>query len=263
MIHDMFEQALSFKQKLKDGQLCMGVCITFSDPTVSEALCPDVDYLWIDMEHGALTIESVQGHILAAKSYDTAPIVRVPWNDPVLVKPVLDAGAAGVIIPMVRSADDVARAVASTLYPPAGERGYGPKRPGEHGRRSGKEFCRAANDAMIVIVQIEHKDAVECIDEIVAVPGLTAVVVGPNDLSSSMGYTGEPRHPNVLETIGHVFDRANAAGVPPGIAVGTDPSILSEWADRGAKWLTMGADFLLLTRAAGEITGAVRGRPGC
>jgi len=254
----MFEQALSFKRKLESDQLCIGVCICFTDPTVSEALCPEVDYLWIDMEHGALTIESVQGHIMATKGTDTAPVVRVPWNDPVLVKPVLDAGAAGVIIPMVRSASDVQRAIAAALYPPAGGRGYGPKRPSEHGRHSGAQFCKDANDAMIVIVQIEHIDAVENIDEIVAVAGLTAIVVGPNDLSGSMGLTGEPRHPRVLDAIGHVIERARAGSVPPGIAVGSDPTILCEWADRGAQWLTMGADFLLLTRAAREVAGKVR-----
>src|SRR5690349_5470490 len=120
--------------KLRRGQVCLGTTITFADPTVTEALCGVLDFVWIDMEHNPLSLEAVQGHIMATKGSDTTPLVRVPWNDPVLIKPVLDIGAAGVIIPLIRTADDARRAVAACRYPPDGIRGFGPRRPSNYGR---------------------------------------------------------------------------------------------------------------------------------
>src|SRR5439155_26617319 len=125
-------------------------------------------------------------------------LVRVQWNDPVLIKPVLDIGAAGVIVPSVSTADEARRAVAACRYPPDGIRGFGPRRPSNYGRLGGPEFCKAANEAVIVIIQIEHIHGVNNLDEILAVPGLTGILVGSNDLSGSMGHMGEPRHPDVL-----------------------------------------------------------------
>ena len=252
------ENGVKFRQKLQQGQVCLGTGISFSDPTVTEALSSILDFVWIDMEHGPLTIESVQGHVMATKGSDTAPIVRVPWNDPVLIKPVLDVGAAGVIVPLVRTADDVRRAVAGCLYPPEGIRGFGPRRPSGYGRTGGPDFCRKANQDVIIIVQIEHVDAVRNLDEIVAVPGLTSVVVGPNDLSASMGFTGQPRHPEVLTTIDTVIAKSRKSGVFVGISVGDDPDHLADWFDRGMQWLAMGCDFSLMMHGADRVAQHVR-----
>jgi len=252
------ENAAKFRQKLQQGRVCLGTGISFSDPTITEALSSVLDFVWIDMEHGPLTIETVQGHVMATKGTDTAPIVRVPWNDPVLIKPVLDVGAAGVIVPLVRTADDVRRAVAGCLYPPEGIRGFGPRRPSGYGRTGGADFCRKANQDVIVIVQIEHIDAVRNLDEILAVPGLTSVVVGSNDLSGSMGLTGQPRHPEVLAAIDTVIAKSRKTGVFAGIAIGDDPDQLVEWLDKGMQWLAMGCDFTLLLRGADHVTQRVR-----
>jgi 2-keto-3-deoxy-L-rhamnonate aldolase RhmA len=247
-----------FIQKLRQGRLCLGTCITFTDPTVTEALTNVCDFAWIDMEHNALSLEAVLGHVLACKGTNTTPLVRVAWNDPVLIKPVLDIGAAGVIVPLVRTADDVRRAVAACRYPPEGIRGFGPRRPSNYARLGGPEFCRASNETIITIAQIEHIEAVEQIDELLAVPGLSAVVVGPNDLSGSMGQMGNPRHPDVLAAIDRILERAKAAGVFAGVSVGDDPDILVEWVKKGANWVAMGADFTLLLRAATEVAQRVR-----
>jgi 2-dehydro-3-deoxyglucarate aldolase/4-hydroxy-2-oxoheptanedioate aldolase len=195
---------------------------------------------------------------MATKGSAVTPLVRVPWNDPVLIKPILDIGAAGVIVPLVRTADDVHRAVAACRYPPEGIRGFGPRRPASYGREGGPEFCRAANASMITIVQIEHIDAVNNLDEILAVPGLTSIVVGSNDLSGSMGHMGEPRHPDVLAAIDTIFAKANKVNMPVGMAVGDDLDVLTGWVDKGAAWLAMGADFMMLVRAATELIGRVR-----
>jgi len=248
----------SFRQKLKQGRPCLGTVITFTDPTVTEALCQVLDFLWIDMEHNALTLETVQAHIMATKGSETTPLVRVPWNDPVLIKPVLDIGAAGVIVPLIRTAEEARRAVAACLYPPEGIRGFGPRRPSNYGRLGGPEFCRAANASILAMVQIEHIQAVENIDEILAVPGLASIVIGPNDLAGSMGLMGQPRHPDVLQIIDTVIAQARRAGVPIGIGAGDDPETLLDWSARGVQWLAMGGDCTLMLRAATQVAGQVR-----
>src|SRR5436305_2876032 len=122
------QNAQKFRDKLNAGQVCYGSFITCTDPTITEALCGVSDFVWIDTEHNALSLETVQGHLMATNGTNTAALVRVPWNDPVLIKPVLDIGADGVIVPLVRTADDVRRAVTACRYPPDGVRGYGPRR---------------------------------------------------------------------------------------------------------------------------------------
>jgi 2-keto-3-deoxy-L-rhamnonate aldolase RhmA len=252
------ESARSFRARLREGPTCLGTCITFSDATVTEALCGIVDFVWIDMEHNPLSLEAVQAHVMATKGTSTTPLVRVPWNDPVLIKPVLDIGAEGAIVPFVRTAEEAMRAVAACRYPPLGIRGFGPRRPSNYGRDGGPEFCRAANEAVATILQIEHADAIRNIAAILAVPGLTSVVIGPNDLSGSLGHMGEPRHPDVLRAIDTVLTSARAADIPAGIAVGDDTAILSEWIDEGVRWVAIGADFLLLTSAAIRSVQAIR-----
>jgi 2-dehydro-3-deoxyglucarate aldolase/4-hydroxy-2-oxoheptanedioate aldolase len=253
-----WDNAEVFREKLARKQVCAGTIISFTDPAVTEALCQVFDFVWIDMEHGALSLETVQAHVMATRGTETAPLVRVAWNDPVLIKPVLDLGAAGVIAPLVRTADDVRRAVAGCLYPPEGVRGFGPRRPSEYGRLGGPEFCRAANARVLPIVQIEHIEAVENLGEILAVPGLASVVLGPNDLAGSMGFMGQPQHRDVLRTIDSVIARARQAGVPIGVGSGDDPDMLADWVSRGVDWLAISGDYNLLLRAAAQAAGRVR-----
>jgi 2-dehydro-3-deoxyglucarate aldolase/4-hydroxy-2-oxoheptanedioate aldolase len=252
------ENALKFREKLARGQVCLGTNITFRDPTVTEALSGLLDFVWIDMEHNPLSLADVQGHIMATKGSDCAPLVRVRWNDPVLIKPVLDIGAAGIITPLVQTAEDVRRAVAACRYPPDGIRGFGPRRPSNYGQLGGPEFCKAMNDTIITVAQIEHIRAVECIDDILAVPGLTSLVIGPNDLSGSMGLMGKPRHPDVLRAIETVIAKARKKTVPVGIGIGDDPDTIREWIDKGVNWVSMGGDFTLLLRAAKQVSDQVR-----
>src|SRR6266496_351793 len=153
------ENAVKFREKLRRGQVCFAAHISCTDPTITEALCSVADLVWVDMEHNALSLETVQTHFMATKGTDTAVLVRVPWNDPVLIKPILDMGADGIIVPLVRTADDVRRAVAACRYPPDGIRGFGPRRASSYGRSGGASFCREANQNVMTIVQIEHIDA--------------------------------------------------------------------------------------------------------
>jgi 2-dehydro-3-deoxyglucarate aldolase/4-hydroxy-2-oxoheptanedioate aldolase len=256
------ENVAKFEEKLKRGQACLGTGISFSDATVTEALSGVLDFVWIDMEHSPLSLAAVQAHIMATKGSECLPIVRVPWNDPVLVKQVLDIGAGAVILPMIQTVEEARRAVAACRYPPDGIRGFGPRRASNYGQLGGPEFCKAMNEAIIPIVQIEHIRAVESIDQILAIPGVRHIVIGPNDLAGSMGHMGMPRHPDVIRAIETVIGKARKKGVFIGIGIGDDPDILIEWIDKGINWLTMGGDFSLLLRAAREVAGKVRQHVG-
>lgn len=249
---------IGFRDKLQHGHVCLGSCITFSDPTVTEALADVLDFVWIDMEHNPLSLGEVQGHILATKATGAAALVRVPWNDPVLIKPVLDIGAAGVIVPLVRTAEDVRRAVAACKYPPDGIRGYGPRRPSNYSRRGGPDFIREANASIITIAQIEHVEAMNNLDEILAVAGLSTIVIGPNDLAGSLGHPGEPRHPVVLDAIETILTKAQRANIPAGLAAGGEPDELLDWVKKGARWLAIGSDFWLLVRAIAQLVEPIR-----
>ena len=254
------DNANRFREKMLRGEVCLGTGISFTDATISEALSEVLDFVWIDTEHGALSLDTVQSHVIATRAAGVTALVRVPWNDPVLIKPVLDLGADGVIVPLIRNAEDVRLAVSACRYPPEGIRGYGPRRPSRYGALGGADFCRQSNQTVITIVQIEHDDAVRNLDEILAVPGLTGVVVGCNDLASSMGVTGEPRHPKVLSAIEAVIEKSRSAGVFVGIAIGTDVVHLREWVDKGMQWLAMGTDFMFMLQTAKELCAQLRGR---
>lgn len=244
--------------RMRKGEIVLGSVITINDPIVTEALCSAYDFLWIDTEHNPMPLDIVQGHLLAAKGTGVTMMVRVAWNDAVLIKPVLDIGADGVIVPMVSTVEDTKRAVAACRYPPEGVRGYGPRRPSNYGRLGGPDFTKAQNDAMITVVQIELADAIKNIDGIVGVPGLSGVLIGSNDLSGSMGYMGQPRHPEVLAAIQKVIEAGRKANVPVGIAIGDDIAMLQDWIDKGIQWVTGGGDTSLMLRSADQVTSALR-----
>ncbi len=159
---------------------------------------------------------------------------------------------------MIRTSEDVRRAVAACRYPPEGIRGFGPRRASAYGRLGGPEFCREANQTVISIVQIEHIQAVENLDKILTVEGLTSIVIGSNDLAGSMGHMGEPCHPAVLQVIDTILAKTKQAKMPVGIAIGTNATQLMKWTDKGVQWLSAGADFMLLVGAADALFEKIR-----
>ena len=252
------ENAKKLKDKLGRGEIPLGTGVSFIDPAVTELFSHTLDFAFIDMEHNALTLETVQSHIMATKGSDMAALVRVPWNDPVLIKPVLDIGADGIVSPLVRTVEDVELAVSACLYPPLGIRGFGPRRPIKYGRMSDADYCGRANEEIICMVIIEHIDAVNVIDEIVQVPGLTAIMIGANDLAGSMGHMGNPKAPEVQTAIETVVTSARDAGVFPGIGLADDPEALLAWMDKGIQWVLMGVDWAHLARAIDTSAGRLR-----
>ena len=244
------ENAIKLRNKLNGGKICVGSAVSFSDPTVSEALSAVLDFIWIEAEHSPLTIEAIQGHIMATKGSDAAPLVRVPWNDPVLIKPVLDGGAAGIIAPMVCNAEEARRLVAACLYPPEGDRGFGPRRPSNYGQSMNPAFCKAANALIMPIAQIEHINAVNNIEEILSVPGIFAILLGPFDLAGSMGHSGNPGHPDVQRAVDVVIAASCRKKVFVGMGVTDDPKSCEPLIKKGASWICIPPDYMLMLKSA-------------
>lgn len=243
-------EGLALRTKLHAGETCLGTWVDTTDPCIVELVCGSgYDFIIIDAEHGALTIESVQQNLMATKGSGVTPMVRVAWNDQVLIKRVLDSGAGGILVPLVRTAAEAERAVAACLYPPQGVRGFGPRRPSNY-ERDAQEYIASANEDVVVWVQIEHVDAIENVEAIVCTPRLDGVIVGSNDLSGSMGLLGQPRHPQVLAAISRVMDAAHAAGLPVGIAGPSEPEAARQWLRTGMQFITLGSAAGMLSDAS-------------
>lgn len=254
----MINHIRKFREQLASGHLCLGTGITFRDPTVVEALAPAVDFFWIDLEHNPIGMESLLGHLIAARAGGAPALVRVPSSDMPMIKRVLDSGAEGIIVPQVRSQQEVESAVAACRYPPLGRRGWGPRRPSDFGRRPQSDVVREANEQLFVAVQVENVAAVEQIDEIVRVPGLDSIAMGPFDLSGSMGLLGQLDHPQVVEALKHVIRVAKDAGLYVGYGDQPIASNVIRAAELGADWIQCGSDFAYLLKTAKELFGEVR-----
>src|SRR6516225_4641380 len=231
------------RDKLRAGELVLGTGVTLSDPTVTEALAADVDFVWIDLEHNATTTEALLGHLIAARAGGAASIVRIPSNDVGWVKRVLDSGAEGIILPRAYSAREVADFVSACRYPPLGTRGFGPRRPMQYGRLGQQEYLQQANRDVFVAVQVETVELLAELDEVLKLEGLDSLVLGPQDLSGSMGRLGETTHPQVIEAMKAVASRAKAAGKFVGSGLGADPEFARVLLDCGVQWLQAGNDF--------------------
>ncbi len=228
-----------FKAKMQNGKACIGCVITLADPAVSE-LAGDAgfDFTWIDAEHAPHTLQTIQGHVMALRGTDCAPLVRVAWNDPVILKPVLDLAPAGVIIPMVNTAEEAKAAVAACKYPPTGIRGCGVRRGMKYGAMPFAEYLKKSETEPMVIIQIEHIDAVRNLDAILKVPGIDSICVGPCDLSASMGLL----HDSNCEEVNRVVDEICRKTKEAGILLGTASGGFPRWKARGINWIAMASD---------------------
>jgi 2-keto-3-deoxy-L-rhamnonate aldolase RhmA len=203
--------AIELKAKWKRGEPSPGMWLRLSDPTVGEIVhLIGLDWVAIDAEHSALDLQALQMMLLALG--DTPTLIRVPGNDHIYIKRILDMGAAGIIVPHVYSGDDVRRVVAACKYPPEGIRGTGPRRPSQYGDNE-REYLATANEQTIACVMIETVGSVESIDDILTVKGLDAIVIGAVDLSASMGLLPHFDDPRVTAAIDGVIAKATMAGV--------------------------------------------------
>jgi 2-dehydro-3-deoxyglucarate aldolase len=218
------------------------------------------DWVVIETEHTAIDVSEVLRLLIAIEGRGAIPLVRLAWNDPIQCKAVLDSGAAGVIVPMVNTREDAELAVKMVKYPPVGFRGVGLARAHGYGQTF-DDYMRRANAETLLVVQIEHIDAVTNIDEILAVPGIDATFIGPYDLSSSMGIPGQLSHPDVVAARQRVLDATIAKGLTAGIhlvhpdRVGTElPQCLAQ----GYRFIALGTDILFLGDSCRSLHAAAR-----
>jgi 4-hydroxy-2-oxoheptanedioate aldolase len=224
------------------GGTALGAWLFLREPLVAEAAAlSGYDYVCIDMQHGLMSYEHAVTMLYAMARTETTPIVRVPWNEPGIIGRVLDAGAGGVVIPMVNTADDARAAVQACFYGPKGARSMGPV--GVSARAGREGYFGSANNSVICIPMIETKEAVGNLDEILAVPGIDAVYVGPADLSITYGLQpmNDQTDPEWNAALELVVARCAVHGVVPGVHA--DPSIAGKRAAAGFKMITVGYDF--------------------
>ena len=239
------------RQTLRGGGTAFGSWLQFGHPGVAEVMVQaGFEWLGIDLEHSVIGLEAAFSLIQLIELSGCVPLVRLSANDPVQAKRVMDAGAHGVIVPAVQTADDARRAVASVKYPPAGFRGVGLGRAHGYGARFA-DYVRELEECAVVIVMIEHREGVARVDEILAVPGVDGVFIGPYDLSASYGIPGQFEHPTMHEAMARILGAAKTAGVAPGIHVVHPPiSLVQDRVREGFRFIAYGGDMLFLLPAA-------------
>lgn len=194
----------SLKEKLNNKELTVGSWITLAHPAIAEIMAKvGFDWLTIDLEHSVITIREAEELIRVIDLCGVVPLVRLSANDPVQIKRVMDAGAHGVIVPMVNSAEEAKRAVEAVRYPPDGKRGVGLARAQGYGN-SFEQYKEWVNQESIVIVQVEHIKAVENLDAILSVEGVDGFIVGPYDLSGSLGIPGKFDDELMIEAMSNI-----------------------------------------------------------
>ncbi len=212
------------------------------------------DWVCVDLQHGLIGYDEMLPMLQAVALTGVPSMVRVPWNEPVAIMKALDAGAGGVIVPMVNSVAEAAAAVAACRYPPDGIRSWGPTRVSLGVPDFGPEL---ANHSVVCAVMVETVPALERLAEIVAVPGVDAVYIGPSDFAISMGFaprSDEPEHRRLLEAVPEVCRRH---GVVAGIACGS-PELFARWRKAGYTMLSVPSDMVLLRQAAAAMLNTVR-----
>lgn len=241
----------TFRERLADADRPLaGMWVCSGSPLIAEvAAGSGVDWLLIDMEHSANSLESVLHQLQAVSAYPVSPLVRVPWNDAVIIKQVLDLGAQDVIVPMVSSAAEAEAAVAATRYPPEGIRGVGSALSRSARWNRVDAYLRDGAAHVSLTVQIETSAGVDNAAEIAAVNGVDAVFVGPSDLAASLGRLGEQSHPDVVDAVHRTFSAVKAAGKAVGVNA-FDPAAADAYIRAGADFIAVGADVAMLARAS-------------
>ena len=223
--------------------MVLGTWTGTSDPMIVEAMASSTaEFLVIDGEHGALGRQGILTSLIAARAGGARTLVRLGGDDPVHMMAALDSGADGIIVPRVRSAAEVVRAVDQCRYPPQGSRGFGPRQAGGYHRHE-ERYLEEANRSVTLLVQIETAEAYADLDEILDVEGLDGVLVGRNDLALSMGLSRDHEDPQLLEVVEDVLSRARDRQMVRAIAAGIDPSAPAALRELGANVVAGGADL--------------------
>jgi 2-keto-3-deoxy-L-rhamnonate aldolase RhmA len=250
--------APTFRARLRAGELLVGPMITLNSPEVVELLAElGFDWLFIDAEHTPIGPPEIQ--VLLRAAGRVPAIIRLPSAEATTIGKVLDSGAAGIIVAQVNSAGQAREIVAAARYAPAGRRGRGLARAHGYGLKLA-EYSATANETVAVVVQAEHVDAVRNIREIVRVEGVDGVLVGPYDLASSLGRTGDVEHPDVKKAIAAVRAACFEAAMPIGI-LGLTADAVAPYIEQGFTLIIAGIDVLLIGESARTLLDRVRRIP--
>ncbi len=246
----------NFIFRLKAKEVLLGTLVTLPAPETAEIFSrAGFDWLFIDMEHAPLeTREAAQ--LIRAAAGRSACVLRVPLNDEIWIKRALDTGCDGIIIPQVNSKADAQKALRFSKYPPRGTRSVGITRAQAYGADGG-EYLRRANDEVALIVQVEHRDAVANLEEILTVEGIDAALIGPYDLSSSLGLVGQLDHPEVKAAIEKARKLCRMNGVPLGI-FSTTAAGARQFIEDGFRLVAVSSDILMLVNSADEILNGLK-----
>ena len=247
---------------MRRGEPSIGSWMSMAHPSIAEILAlAGYDWIVIETEHTAIDVSEVLRLIIAIEQRGSVPLVRLAWNDPIQAKAVLDSGAAGVLVPMVNTKADAELAVSMTKYPPLGSRGVGLARAQGYGNNF-DAYVTNANADTLLLVQIEHREAVENIEQILSVTGIDGVFIGPYDLSLSLGIPGSLNHPDILAAKQKVLSATLAhrliAGmhfVQPQTAASDCQKAISE----GYRFIALGTDILFLGDSARYLHSKVHG----
>ncbi|SHH95812.1 4-hydroxy-2-oxoheptanedioate aldolase [Pollutimonas bauzanensis] len=247
-----------FKQALRDKKPQIGLWVGLADAYVAELLAgTGFDWLLIDGEHAPNDIRSILAQLQAVAPYPSHPIVRPPIGDVALIKQLLDTGAQTLLIPMVETAEQAALMVAATRYPPRGIRGVGSALARSSRWNQVTDYLHVADREMCVLVQIESAAGLANLDAIAQVPGVDGVFFGPADLSASLGFLGQPGHPDVQHAIAQGIERVLAADKAPGILT-SDAGLARQYLDAGALFVAVGVDTTLLASSARQLSASFR-----
>ncbi len=252
---------MNLKQKFAENIITIGSWITLAHPAIAEIMAKaGFDWLAIDLEHSVITIREAEELIRVIGLCGAAPLVRISSNDAVQIKRVMDAGAHGIIVPMVNSAEDARLAVSSVQYPPSGNRGVGLARAQGYGTGF-EEYKKWLENESIVIVQIEHIEAVNNLDKILEVDGVDGFIVGPYDLSGSLGIPGQFDHPLMRDAMERIISWGTSSGKTSGIHV-VEPNSeeLKQRIDQGYRFLAYSIDIRMLDCACHDGLGQIWGQ---
>lgn len=248
------------KEKMNRGEAAYGTLVSMPSPNVVQVLAASgFDWLWFDLEHGPIPFDALHNMINATAVGDATctPLTRVPADELWSVKPVLDAGSLGVIFPFVENAETARDAIAATRYPPAGKRGFGPFYAGSRWGLGLREYAEQADNAILRVMMLESKDAVENAEEILAIDGIDVAFLAPFDLSQSLGVPGQFDSPVYLEALARLEAASDRAGVTMGTLV-LDADTAKAKLDRGYRFLMLSLDVALLDGAARDLLASVQ-----
>lgn len=251
------------REKMRAGKVVIGAQLRFGSPAIAEMFgYAGFDFLVVDSEHAPQTPVGIQQQIQAAAGTPATPIVRVPKNDPDLMRPYLDMGAGGILAPFIMGREDASLGARALRYPPVGTRGFGPARAWRYGLDP--EYYKRADDEMLFIPIIEDAAAVRNIDEILAVEGVDTFIIGPADLSFSLGVPMQFEHPRFLDAIRTITAAGLSSGKPLGTAVYGcdmyDAQSYQRFIDQGYTVLLIGGDEWMLADALRRLAPCISAR---